>query len=352
MKCLPLSYGSVPLTSVQPPESFEHGPPYCVAECVNLSRQASGNFRHSCWRGQRKRMLQTLVDVGFNWQRVYRFSHCGDQAFVIRSREDPDHIRIAGSSCRDRWCLPCAKDRSRTIAANLTDLTTGKRLRLMTLTLAHRPVHLRAEVDRLQASFSSLRRLSEWKDRIEGGVAILEVARGSKNESWHPHLHVIYEGKYFPQPKLKELWYRVTGDSYIVDIRNVESESMLVNYVTKYVSKPWTGDVERDPLLMAEIVCALDKRRMCTTFGTWRGVSLTVSPLSDAWENLGSLEHFLRLARDGDTEAQRLLASFDRSLVAECLGLVPSPRQAPRSPPGQLYLWSGPTYNRAGTNPG
>ena len=326
-------------TSVHPPELFRRHRTCDLSELFNLSETASGNFRHSGWADQRARMLDALMDAGYDCSRLYRFTHCGDDAFVIRARDNPDNIRVAGSACHDRWCLPCARDRSRTIAANLLSLTNGKKLRLLTLTLHHNPVPLWQELDRLQACFTQLRRSKFWKACVQGGVALIEVARGVTRSDWHPHLHVIFEGVYMPQKVLSNIWRAITGDSYIVDIRAIESEAMLINYVTKYVSKPWTGAVERSPVLMLEVVRAMEGRRLCTTFGSWRGMPLTVKPISDEWEVLGSLSDYLYRAKAGDSEARATLSRLDPTVIEQCLGLLSEPSPEPRPPPKELFLF-------------
>jgi hypothetical protein len=36
---------------------------------------------------------------------------------------------------------------------------------------------------------------------------------------WHPHLHVIAEGRFLDKHALSAAWHHATGDSFVVDIR-------------------------------------------------------------------------------------------------------------------------------------
>ena len=295
-------------------------------------------FRHSGWQSSRIVIAQAFLNLGYSRGRVDNFAGCGDQAYVLRRIDDPTVVRVAGSACHDRWCLPCARDRARTIAANLIDYTAGQTLRMLTLTLKHSDTPLAQQLERLHHSFTRLRRTGEWNKRVNGGAVMLEVRYDEQTSEWHPHLHCIIEGTYFPHRILKKLWHKITGDSYIVDIRPVRGEAEVFRYVSKYVSKPWTGALIRDYAMLEELIQALHSRRLCTTYGNWRGFSLTEMPPGDAWENIGSLDEWLRKAKAGDTEAIELLSHLDSQAVNTAVLALPE-QPSNRGPPPVEMSW-------------
>lgn len=290
-------------------------------------------FRHTGWKPMRRRILAALAQTGCAFDRLQRFVRCGSQAYVYRLIDEPTTVRVGGSACRDRWCQPCARDRARTIAANLIEHTAGRQLRFVTLTLKHTDTSLSEQLDRLHACFTALRRKKFWQQRVAGGCAITELTRNEATGQWHPHLHLIVEGLYLPHAQLRHHWHAITQDSYIVDIRAVRATDEVHRYVTKYITKPWTGDTARDPHILYETITALDGKRLCNTFGTWRSMQLTDEPVSGAWERLGTLDDYLRRARDGDTDAIETLSHLHQTAVQAALAVLPTVIETERAPP-------------------
>jgi len=203
---------------------------------------------------------------------------------------------------------------------------------MITLTLRHRDESLRDSLDRLYKSFGRLRRVNDWKAAVVGGVAICEIKHGLDGHTWHPHLHIIVEGKYLPHADLKTHWLRITEDSYIVDIRPVRSTEHLLNYVTKYVSKPLDSSVYATDETLTDAMQAMHGRRTCLTFGSWRGLDLTAHDDETEWESIGPLSDLLELARDGDPDAQHAILNL-RLETARC-----PTKQTARDPPDEEPL--------------
>lgn len=268
-------------------------------------------FRHSGWRPLRARTWRAFHAAGVPLNRRQNFAYCGFFATVLVKEADPPEYKVAGSCCRDRWCVPCARARSRTIAANLREHLGNRPARFLTLTVKADDLTLRDATDKLVASFQALRRRRLWSDRVTGGAAFLEITRSDKTGDWHPHYHVLVEGKYIPQADLKSAWLEITGDSYIVDIRLVRSQVQVTKYVTKYVSKPLSAADTADQELFVEAIDAMKGRHLCQTFGTWRGLKLTDEPASEGWTELGSLSDFIARAAEGDQEALTILRKID-----------------------------------------
>lgn len=72
------------------------------------------------------------------------------------------------------------------------------------------------------------------KFRGAGYISTLELGRNNNNL----HIHALVYGPYIPKTKLVETWKKMTGDSYIVDIRPVRELKGAAWYVLKYIVKP------------------------------------------------------------------------------------------------------------------
>jgi hypothetical protein len=81
----------------------------------------------------------------------------------------------------------------------------------------------------------------------------------------------------------------------------------VIRYVTKYVAKPIPPGIASSPELLRELIAALHKKRLCSTFGTWRGIKLTNSGPTVQWIFVGSLATVRSDAARGDTQSQQIL---------------------------------------------
>jgi hypothetical protein len=270
-------------------------------------RFVAESFRHSGWHRDRVRVYKAMQDAAVPAARLNRFANCGDTYHVLRSTEDPSKHRLAAHACHDRFCKVCGGERSRLIARNTRDYLKGAPSRFITLTLRNDGRPLADLLKHLYASFTALRKTKLWKTTQTGGVAFLEVKRSPKTGLWHPHLHVLSQGKYIDQPKLSTAWKAVTGDSHIVDIRLVRDEASAVTYVTKYASKPMDGTVTDEPAHLIEALHALKGVHTVLTFGKWRGMPLHAKPEEGKWERVCTLSELAVKAVNGDAEALALL---------------------------------------------
>lgn len=315
------------LTSVHPPESK------CTASFPGRvhtpcpTETAASRWRHNSWKDTRDRIYESLQRTYQSANRLAAFESCGDRLYVLQHKQDPERVVLAGSGCHDRFCLPCANARSRLIAQRVLCRLGGQRARFLTLTLKTGNEPLVESLDRLYAGFAALRRTRAWKEHVDGGVAFLEVKWMPAGLRWHPHLHCLLQGRFFPHPLIKAEWLRITGDSDIVDIRPVACERQAASYVTKYASKPFNTTFTHEPDLLDEAILAFRGRRLALTFGTWRGYRLTTPLEETEWICLGSLDSFLADAGAGDRLKARLLPLLPREVVAAYM--MPA-----RSPPG------------------
>jgi hypothetical protein len=190
------------------------------------------------------------------------------------------------------------------------------------------------------------------------GACFIEIKRSKGVDGWNVHAHVLCESNWIPHQALKETWTHITGGSFIVDIRRVRTLSDLANYVTKYVSKGIPTALAADAEHLDDALKALRGRRLCSTFGSWRGIQLNrrrtdhntpdprdidlagahleVSPLRAAshleqspgratshsedqqqavtWIPIGSLDSILTRAASGDLHAASILRCLEQRM--------------------------------------
>lgn len=242
------------------------------------------NFRHSGWSNHRRRIWDSMLRVGVEPARRCAFAHCGTDAWILRNKADPELFRVVPDHCHDRSCVPCAGHRQAVIRRNLLDKIADRPHRFLTLTIRHDQEPLRVLIARLYSGFRRLRQRVLWEERVDGGVAFLELTYDATRGSWNPHLHAVLDGKYFDLQDLRTLWLSCTGDSHNIKIKLIRRKPDAVWYVTKYATKPLPPSVVEDPDALDEALRVLKGRRTVLCFGTWRRWRLLADPPDEAWE--------------------------------------------------------------------
>lgn len=182
-------------------------------------------------------------------------------------------IALSLSRCKCRMCPLCADARARETSRRTEAMVRGMNApRFITLTVRAETTSLREQLDRLSLVFRRLRSRPAWKQHVHAAVYALEITLNTATGQWHPHLHIIADGSYFPHGLLKSEWTEVTGDSSVVDIRAVPDRARAARYVATYVTKP--ADVERwSPAQIQEYAEAIHGRRMLHTTGKLHGTT-------------------------------------------------------------------------------
>ena len=307
---LPSHTDPCPHASVHPPETNVHSQlypvfaggdhgPYELSDPLQTPNR-SINFRHSGWAHDRRRVYDAFFRTGQSGARIYDYTQCGAHSYVFQSVEDPDVYTLGGSTCHDRFCLPCGRERSRVIAGNVKLRTEGKPARFVTLTLRSTTEPLADLLLKLTHDFTALRRTKLWNKRVTGGVGFLECKWLAAKNRWHVHLHCLLQGRYIPQDELSKTWEKITATSKIVDIRIATDAKHVTFYICKYASKPLDHTVLVDPVRLDEAIVALKGKRLCMTFGSWRGYKLTEPPESGTWIQLGTLDEIIQNAEAGN----------------------------------------------------
>lgn len=329
--------------SVHAPETELRNDAYNAGQSILDAHGLSTGFRHSGWRHDRSLICQALVRTERPAARIRDFKDCGSHAYVLRNMDDPQVHRVAGSACHDRFCLPCGNERSHAIALNVIEQIAGKQVRFLTLTLLATAEPLEFLLDKLYSSFQALRRRAFWKKRVTGGVAFLEVKWIEKTQHWHPHFHILIEGRFLPYQQIRKLWHEITGDSFIIDIKLVREANHAAEYVTKYAGKPFNNTFVNRADRLDEAMIALHGRKLAVTFGSWRGVILARVISDGAWESIGALDTIITRAANGDTEAIAIMRSLTNADLSELYARAPPdpPVMPPAPPPDTQLDWLG-----------
>lgn len=329
----PKTFGSAsasldPLETPVEPNStstlFEDAPaPYALSD----------DFRHSGWKHHRQLIFQAMCDLTKSGHRIELSAHrdrrhifleadvrrsrvesfrtCGHGSWILQNRTDPTRFRLVPDHCHDRWCVPCSAARRITIRNNLAKLLHPHPHRFLTLTIRHADEPLTSLIRKLYAAFRRLRQRQFWKDRVFGGVAFLEVSFNTTKRQWHPHLHCVIEGSYLHHEDLRRAWLESTGDSYNVDIRLVRNPRQIVDYISKYSTKPVPPAAIDDPLALREAIVALTARRFLIQFGTWRNWRLLATPTTDEWSLYCHADQLTYKALDDDPVAANVLSMMN-----------------------------------------
>jgi hypothetical protein len=299
-------------------------------------------YRHLNWRDKRAKVRTALAAANASQSAIQSFDNCGSCCQVEWNATE-QRYRVVGCYCHSRHCEPCMKAKASLIINNLRARMADRKpgsFHFITLTLKHTGRPLKDEIKRLYASYKKLRETDEWiygqinADKIFaasrrgvkhseaikhvskkgqlGGAATLEVTWNAEKREWHPHLHIISEGSQVTNHRLKDLWFRITKDSWECDCRPISADKDVAYYVGKYVTKGTNAEVWDDLEVAKEWVTAIKGVRMCATFGTWRGYRLLDRPkeVPGQWQHVCSLASLVRRFEAGEEHARLLLIAL------------------------------------------
>ncbi|GAI50004.1 unnamed protein product, partial [marine sediment metagenome] len=133
--------------------------------------------------------------------------------------------------------------------------------------MQHSDDQLYVQIDKLYKSFRELRRRTDFKKAVTGGVWFFQIKKSKTDGCWHPHIHAVVTGDFFPRRRLSRIWCEITCGSLVTEIRAIKDPAGAANEVARYATSP--GDISSmspdDGLEMAD---AMHGRRICGTWGT------------------------------------------------------------------------------------
>jgi hypothetical protein len=184
-----------------------------------------------------------------------------------------------------------------------------QRWRMVTLTLKSSKAPLKAQLKSLRSFFRRLRQRAVWKKAVTGGIAVIEVTFNRTTLEWHPHLHVVCTGEYIPRDGVVKDWKEITGGSWLVDIRKIESGEKASGYLSRYLTAPPDPAVMDDTDLFRQWYEALKGAHWCIRIG---GLKVKIEPAPENvdpgdWVQICSVAELHRRAAAGEPTAVRLL---------------------------------------------
>jgi len=268
------------------------------------------------------RTLDIMRPLYRHAKRVRRLELCGAHATIWHS-PSTDTIAVRAYHCGMRCCPRCRETHSAQTREKLDRfliLVPPHRLSMITFTLQHADTPLSEQIDRLYASFKQLRKSPLWRRAKPRGYSVLEISRSTDGLHWHPHLHLLANTPYILDDKLKAEWLRITGDSWIVDIRRVNSRARDEHrdYLCGYLTKPATTDILMHDAILTEWIDALMHRHVLISFGRPQLADKPPPPEDPQdWSLIGSLTGLLNSFARGDARAAHWLRRIGQGPTAE-----------------------------------
>lgn len=260
------------LTSVHPSETSPHP--------LDVQSQAQHRL-HAGVKEQRRKVIDAFLTSNNQAliKRAGKLGMCGVSPVVRLERGR--RPALCPGRCRDRLCPLCSRLRAQQVRHRVKALVLkADAVRFVTLTMPKDDESLEKRIERLQAAFTKLRRRDFWKDRVKGGLFVIETTRGKSGGHWHVHLHCLVEGEYMVKSALKAEWAACLEGAEIVDIQACHSREKAISYVCKYVSKG--SDVEKwSEEELCEYAVGVHRKRMFGTFGKWHKVDVSEERDSD-----------------------------------------------------------------------
>lgn len=255
--------------------------------------------------------LYQHLDIDEKKERSWDLNECRTRAWFIRHKET-GRVSIVASHCGLRWCPLCAIARSNYIRHSVSEwLETAKYPKFLTMTLKHSDEPLAYQVNRLYGCFRKMRKFKAFSKLVTGGVWFFQLCRNQQSGQWHPHLHCIITGQYVPHKLLTKLWYKVTNDSTIIDIRIVQNPQKVADYVARYAARPALLS-NLSLRLGKELYHAMHGKRLCGKWGLFTKILLSVqrNPDMKNWEKIGS---WLVVTEQAKTNAiaKRILLAYE-----------------------------------------
>lgn len=199
--------------------------------------------------------------------------HCSNKLI-----EDPSENKIKSIYCKHRWCPVCSRIRTAQNIHRYYDIISEwESPYFVTLTRPNvKDIMLDQEVGLLIKQFSKIRnrikvnRHRNKKDNF-AGIRKLEITYNHKNDTYHPHFHIIVRSKEDAQNLMHE-WLKdnKSANRIAQDYRPADKNSILelFKYVTKMVYRDHRDKIILyPPVVLDNIFMSLRGRRTFQNFG-------------------------------------------------------------------------------------
>ncbi len=182
--------------------------------------------------------------------------------------------------CKKLFCPDCASERAARLSRQ-TQLKIAKAMRtnsgklcLLTLTIKNTQSY-EGGLLKLKKDFTNFKRSKVWRENIKGFHGGFENTYKEKTDTfnWHIHLIVLRGKKFWDQSDISDAWRDVTGDSFIVDIREIKDVHEGAKEVCKYVVKA-TDLMKMTDERFREVIELKKRTRMFVSGGCFYNVNL------------------------------------------------------------------------------
>jgi hypothetical protein len=217
-------------------------------------------------------LVETLAQTKHHRRKAATCADCHRTFRHWRCRNNHDWAE-AENSCSVRVCPHCCCRRSRVLAARIDKFLVGReQASLRYVVLSERNTEdIAVGMALLWESWTRLRRSVRWKRKVKGCIVALEVTYNREEDTWHPHLNVLFEGEYFPQQELRQLWIEATqhrGEIVWISAVNQGTTQEMIKYVTKL------SDLVGNAPALDRLLTAVHKKRFVRTYGSFYGLSV------------------------------------------------------------------------------
>jgi Replication protein. len=206
----------------------------------------------------------------------------GDNCFVTFRCPSCGETYRFKLGCHLRICPTCNKSKAHQLISKYRNIDTNMvegNAYFVTPTIKNvKPDRLKEGVIKLRSSIRKLCKRAPYRRWFAGGLYAIEFTYNRKRDDFNLHAHMCVDscidlkragllGYASDNPDkvkkgLKQDWYEVTGDSYIIDWQKTKYPKKAVSYCLKYVSKE--AYYGRYDMKVCE---ALYKTRMIAFFG-------------------------------------------------------------------------------------
>lgn len=244
--------------------------------------------------------------------------NCGTVSWLARS--SCGDLLFCRNGCNLRWCPKCRWKSARNQIHRIKSMTGH--LRVMMLSIRSSDETLGDQIKHLKKSFRRLRQMRNWKKYVTYGCGAVEVTFNNKTNQWHPHLHIIWNGSYFPQRLLSKMWCKATSGSTYVFLQKLSGKGAM-DYVAKYLTKCPPVKKWRDPEKRAAEIVGLVGVQLFISFGNWKNVKIE-EVKKDKIELICPTNRLVQCYKRGEPWAINLLVEirnfFGDLMVADLIG--------------------------------
>lgn len=244
-------------------------------------------------------LLSKIHQINDNQSKSSRAFNCGNYLEFTVSCENERKLTNA-NFCKARLCPMCnwrlSQKRFSNLSTVIEQLYQEGNYQLLFLTLTVKNCDgkdLRQEIKKMLGSWKYLATKNPiFKKSIHGWFRALEVTYNQKENTYHPHFHVVLAVKsyyfttdyYITQDDWVQMWQSSLKVNYIPVVhickeyknKNRQSESTLISEASKYATKDTDYIIPSDMKLSANIVEVLDSALRSVRLIAYGGILKTI----------------------------------------------------------------------------